>query len=41
MTIGRDLNSHELETIKLQLQALARSCGLEVSSVEVETSKRG
>jgi hypothetical protein len=41
VTIDRDLDTHQLETIQLQLRALARSCGLEVSGIEVETSNRG
>jgi hypothetical protein len=41
MTIDRDLDSHQLEEIQLELRALARSCGLEVSGIEVKTSNRG
>jgi hypothetical protein len=41
ITIDGDLDSHALETIKLELRALARASGLEVSGIEVRTSKRG
>jgi hypothetical protein len=40
VTIDRDLDSHQLETIQLELRALARSCGLEVNGIEVQTSTR-
>ena len=40
MTIDQDLDSHQLETIRLELRALARSCGLDVSSIQIVTSAR-
>jgi hypothetical protein len=40
ITIDGDVDSHQLEALKLELRALAHSCGLEVSGIEIETSMR-
>ena len=34
------LDSHELEALQLELRALASSCGLEVTALEVKAAKR-
>ena len=40
IAIDGGLDSHELEALQLELLALASSCGLEVTTLEVRAAKR-
>ena len=41
LALDGELDSHDLEALQLELRALARAHGLEVTDIEIETGKRG